>query len=176
MRVVVLRSHCLRPLHLAPPTDQAGGQKPTLWSSWSGRAGMSWTSPKGRREHKCDCRSPEMTYAQDILIFADGTGNQGNLNRTKAERISIALPCDPHRSRQFDRSEKANCVLHSRNRSHRRREEQLGRAEAIPPGANVGFSARVTRCYAVTISVWEPGDRNVWLQPGLYRTMRSPCP
>jgi uncharacterized protein (DUF2235 family) len=99
---------------------------------------------------------------RNILIFADGTGNEGGLipdeSRTnvyklyRATRTGPDSPIDPSRQIAFYirgvGTPSASAVGFLR-----------GIWESLQQMIGAGLSSRIVDCYAAIISVWQPGDR-----------------
>ena len=100
--------------------------------------------------------------ARNILIFADGTGNEGGLipdeSRTnvykmyRATRTGPDSPIDPTRQIAFYirgvGTPSANGIGVLRDSW-----------EVFQQMVGVGLTSRIVDCYAAIISVWQPGDR-----------------
>jgi uncharacterized protein (DUF2235 family) len=99
---------------------------------------------------------------RNILVFADGTGNEGGLipdeSRTnvyklyRATRTGPDSPVDPSRQIAFyirgvGTPGDSNVGIWQRG------------WESIQQMVGAGLTSRIVDCYAAIISVWQPGDR-----------------
>jgi uncharacterized protein (DUF2235 family) len=104
--------------------------------------------------------SEERMMAKNILVFADGTGNEGGLlpdeSRTNVYKLYRAARNGP--DTRVDPRRQIAFYLHgigtptpgqSPRKARQRFEQMLG----------IGLSSRITNGYAAIASVWQPGDR-----------------
>lgn len=101
--------------------------------------------------------------ARNILIFADGTGNEGGLlpdasctnvySLYRATRVGPDLPIDPEKQLAFY-VPGIGTPLPGQQQTLRRRLDQT-----IEQTLGTGLTKRIVACYAAILGTWRPGDR-----------------
>lgn len=102
------------------------------------------------------------SMSKNILIFADGTGNQGGLlpdeSRTNIYKLFRATRTGPDSS--IDPKKQIAFYIPGIGTTVDGKSGWLAtKRYTFQQMFGVGFMARVAKCYAAVISVWEPGDR-----------------
>ena len=99
---------------------------------------------------------------KNILIFADGTGNEGGLlpdeSRTNVYKLYRATRTGPEST--IDPAKQLAFYVRgigTPNPGHTSRWQRL--KEGAQQAVGLGLTNRITDCYVAIISVWQPGDR-----------------
>jgi uncharacterized protein (DUF2235 family) len=100
--------------------------------------------------------------AKNILIFADGTGNEGGLlpdeSRTNIYKLFRATRTGPDTS--VDPKKQIAFYIPGIGTTVNGKSGWLAQKQyTVQQMFGIGFTERVVQCYAAAISVWQPGDR-----------------
>src|ERR1700691_560337 len=101
--------------------------------------------------------------SRKILIFADGTGNEGGLlpdeSRTNVYKLYRATRTGPDSA--IDPSEQIAFYVSGIGTPPPGKQTPMWRRlqDGIEQGIGQGLKQKISECYAAIISVWKPGDR-----------------